>query len=385
MKKLKIAYFCLPAFGHLDWGGTIETLDILKRKGHEVSIATGPTLENYVNSFGLPFVSLGMKEIKAVQEGELLQNALNRHQPDNFFNFKDTCNAFNLAKKFYSKKGLDIIVSDVFCKPAQILSAYMNVPRVTIDPQIPPSLVPPEMISAIAKASEDYRFQITNFLKKNDLPSIDLDFIVPSDRLNISFSIPEFDGPLRSNATYVGASRLEVNREFNSPLYHPSGKKVYYSSGTLFWTPKQIDAILSLAKKRDINLFVGGAKILPKINSSKNVRSFLFAKDSEIFPYMDVIISQGGAGTATKAIRSGIPLIVVPLIFANYATAMKVNQYGNGIGILPEEFTYSRLEMALDSVSQNPIFINYAKKLQNSFFKAGGSEKAAELIEGVSK
>jgi len=385
MKTFKIAYFCLPAFGHIDWGGTLETLQILKAKGHEVSVATGPTLENYVSSFGLSFVNIDMRKIVAVQKDEPLQKALDRHQYDNFFNFEDTHKAFNLAREIYSKRGLDVVVSDVFCKPAQILSACMNVPRVTIDPQIPHSLIPSEMISAITKASEVYRSQIKDFLEREYLPDINLDFIVPSNTLNISFSTPEFDGSLASKATYVGASRLKINKEFIIPLYHPSGKKVYYSSGTLFWTPEQINAVLSLAKKRDINLFVGGARILPKIDASQNVKTFPFANDSEIFPYMDAIISQGGAGTSTKAIRSGTPLVVVPLIFANYAMAMKVERYGNGIGVLPEDFEYSRLEAALDSVLQNSNFLNSARHLQDSFSKAGGSEKAADIIENILK
>ena len=385
MKKSNIAYFCMSSFGHVDWGGLVETLQILKRRGHEVSVASGPALKKYIQSFDLSFVDLGIKEISPVLEGETIQQALDKHQVENFFNFEDTKKAFYLAKKAYSKKGLDLIVSDCFFKPAQIMERYMDIPRITIDPQIPPSLVPPEMIEAISRASEPYRTKVKDFLQEHGISSIDLNFIVPSDKLNISFSTHEFDGSLASPARYVGASSLKETDSFSMHLYYPKAKKVFYSSGTLFWSQKQINTVLDLAERNQINLFVGGARILPKLKLPPNVRSFSFAKDSKIFPYMDAIISQGGAGTAIKAIRAGRPLIVIPLIFANYAMAEKVNQYRNGVGIMPQDFCYATLEEALKKVLTNFSYSESARCLQNSFEAIGGSEKAADLIENFLK
>lgn len=383
MKRSKIAYFCMAAFGHVDWGGVIETLQALRDRGHEVYVASGPSLEDHILARGLQFIDIGLKKIEPVSKKESIPQAVAKHQRQNFFNVSDVRDGFSRAKKAFPG-GLDIILADSFCLIGRLMSSYLDIPRVTFDPQIPPALIPNEMAEIMANASKKYKEKLEDFLNQESLEGISLELIAPSDCLNVTFSTPKFDGDIYNPAsTYVGADPLKRKRGVGLPLHYPHGKKVFYSPGTLFWTREQTETILRLAKENPINLFIGGARILPKLQKAQNIIPLPFADDDELFPHMDAIITQGGLGTATKTVRAGKPPIVIPLIFANYAFAMKTNRYGNGIGILPEEFNYAQLENALNRTLYDEAFDQSASRLKQEFEEEGGSRKAADLIEGI--
>ena len=380
MPKLKIAYICLAAYGHMDWGGVMEMLQILKKRGHEVTLATGSFFKEYVEKFGIKFVDLKIKKIEEVKKGETILEALIKHQKENFFDVGDTINAYKLAKEYYSNNGLDLVMSDSFSKVARLISSNLGVPHISIDPQIPPSLITPEMITKVNKYSLPYIKKLEEFIEKKGLKPADLNFIVPSET-NISFSTPDFDGKFKNpKSIYVGASPIHCKNMLNK---ESKSINIFYSPGTLFWKQDQIDTILRLTKDdENLKIYITAANILPKIRIPKNVKLFDFTDDYNLFPKMNIIISQGGVGTVTKAIRAGVPLIVVPLLFANYALAKKVEKYGNGKSLLPDIFNYSNLQTVIrDVINQYESYKNTANKLQKNFANLGGSEKAANIVE----
>jgi len=379
MPKLKIAYMCLAAYGHMDWGGVKEMLQLLKKRGHDVTLATGPFFKEYVENWGIDFVDLGIKKIEEMKSKEFLLDVLVKHQKENFFNVDATINAYEIAEKYYKERGLDVVISDSFSKVARLISANFNIPHISIDTQIPSSLVTPEMVEELNKYSAPYIKKMKDFIKEGGLKSADLRFIVPST-LNISFSTPEFDGEFNNpNSIYVGASSIFGKKH----KFDKKNVNVFYSSGTLFWDKNQVNTILRLAKeKKNLNLYITAANILQGIKIPKNVKFYTFTNDSVLFPEMDIIISQGGVGTATKAIRSGIPLVVVPLFFSNYAIAKKTEKYGNGKALFPDNFSYSNLQKIItDIVNNYEEYKNKADKLQENFESLGGSEKAADILE----
>ena len=203
-----------------------------------------------------------------------------------------------------------------------------------------------------------------------------------SKTLNISYSSKEFSRSKNDNIQYVGASKI-VKSEVIPEKIDKEHKNIFYSSGTLFWDINQINTILKFVENEKIRLHITKANILPEINLPKNVTIYDFSDDKEIFPHMDLIISQGGMGTASKAIRAGIPLIVTPLFFANFSIANNVENYKNGAGILPDNFNFDLLNGKVNEILDNKDYYNKAKMLKESFDNLGGSEKAADLIEEI--
>ena len=112
-----------------------------------------------------------------------------------------------------------------------------------------------------------------------------------------------------------------------------------------------------------------------------NIRVEQFVPHSALFKQTDIVLTTGGAGTITKALIAGIPLIVVPAGWELPENAQRVFESGAGIRINPKKCTPSSVRQAVEAVLENPTFAVNAKRVGEDLIKEGGSMRAAELIE----
>lgn len=195
----------------------------------------------------------------------------------------------------------------------------------------------------------------------------------------IVYSTPKFEGD-RTNPsfTYVGADPIEPKQEVKKG---GKKKKVFYSSGTVFWDQRQVESVLSLVDKYNIYLYLTRGLLLPNMKVPDNVEVFDFTDDKQILTEMDVMISQGGLGTVTNGIRAGVPMIVTPLFFANQPQAKRVERYGNGKAVLGIDNQVQHLGEALEEILDDPSYQQKASQLREEFAQLGGSKQAANIIE----
>jgi UDP:flavonoid glycosyltransferase YjiC (YdhE family) len=192
---------------------------------------------------------------------------------------------------------------------------------------------------------------------------------------------------LFDNTKYLGGTKIERDPKFRqqlkSEMYYPGGKNVYYSPGTIFWSRTQLEKIIKLAKNNKVNMFISKGRLfnIPE-NLPLNIKVYDWIDKEtlkKLIPEMDLVLTQG-LGLVTRTVRCGIPLLVDPIMPGNFQQAIKVNNYGNGIGLFENKIS---LEQAFEEILyKNPEKYKLkALQLQKEFSELGGALKAIELIK----
>ncbi len=88
----------------------------------------------------------------------------------------------------------------------------------------------------------------------------------------------------------------------------------------------------------------------------------------------------GGMGGINEALSNAIPIIVIPYVKDQYSNAARVQHAGAGLQLDGNSLTAEGIRNAVETVAL-PEYKRAAEKLQRIFVEAGGSEKAAELVE----
>jgi len=112
-----------------------------------------------------------------------------------------------------------------------------------------------------------------------------------------------------------------------------------------------------------------------------NIRIEQFVPHSHLFPRTDLVITTGGAGTVTKALISGVPLIVVPTAWELPENAQRVVECGAGLRIEPRRCSPARLRAAVEKVLGDPSYRENAARIGHDLLKEGGPSRAVELLE----
>jgi MGT family glycosyltransferase len=100
-----------------------------------------------------------------------------------------------------------------------------------------------------------------------------------------------------------------------------------------------------------------------------------------LLPRCAAVVTTGGQGTYLAALRSGVPLVVVPAAFDQPAVARRVVAAGVGVRLAPRRCTPANLRAAVRRVLGDPGFRRRAQQAAARLAAAPGPEGAAELIE----
>jgi MGT family glycosyltransferase len=112
-----------------------------------------------------------------------------------------------------------------------------------------------------------------------------------------------------------------------------------------------------------------------------NVHAAPWLSHDVLLPRCSAIVTTGGQGTVTAALRSGVPLIVVPAAFDQHGVAERVVASGVGVRLAPRRCTPERLRAAVEDVLGDPRYRGNARRAAELLSAAPGPEGAAELIE----
>lgn len=393
MGKLNIIYLCTPTYSHFASSRTLGVLDGLKEEGHNVIIGSGASIEDYVVEKGFEFFDNNLNPVKRQEEHESIDD-INAHQMTrNYLNPENTIEAYKLTKKFCEQKGFDIILSENLCNISPWLSKKLGIPYVVLSFQ--KFVLPPQQAEFFKMPVERYTSGVKNFLKEEGLdpglPTPESPVgISPSSDLNLVFSSPTFETRLFDNTEYVGGAKIERDSKFRQQLknemFYLEGQNVYYSPGTIFWGRAQLNEVIKLAENHKINIFISQGRLFDTPEKlPKNVKSYDWIDKKildKFIPEMDLIIAQGGLGLTTRAIRSGVPLLIAPIMPGNFVQAVNVDRYGNGIGLLENKLS---LKEAFEEILYNnpKKYKSKALQLQKEFNELGGFPRAIELIKKV--
>jgi MGT family glycosyltransferase len=103
-------------------------------------------------------------------------------------------------------------------------------------------------------------------------------------------------------------------------------------------------------------------------------------------PQLDVLsranlfISHGGMNSVMESLSYGVPLVVVPQISEQAATAQRVQELGLGIALDREMVTAERLREAGALIARDPFFHRRVQAMQQEIDESGGYQRAVDAL-----
>lgn len=101
----------------------------------------------------------------------------------------------------------------------------------------------------------------------------------------------------------------------------------------------------------------------------------------ELLPHLDAVVCHGGQNTVSESLFHGLPLVVIPIAYDQSYVAGRVVATGAGLRLNYKRFKPGQLSEALREVLEKPDYKQAAKVLQKEIHSAGGTMKAADLLE----
>lgn len=93
-----------------------------------------------------------------------------------------------------------------------------------------------------------------------------------------------------------------------------------------------------------------------------------------------MFIGHGGMGGITESLRNSLPVIVIPFNSDQWDTAARISAQGLGIVLDRNYLTSSDITVAVEALKSTK-YVQMAKKMSKIFRFAGGTKKAADLVE----
>jgi zeaxanthin glucosyltransferase len=92
-------------------------------------------------------------------------------------------------------------------------------------------------------------------------------------------------------------------------------------------------------------------------------------------------ITHAGLNTVLDSMTNGVPVVAVPITYEQPAIARRVEWAGAGETIALNRLTPERLRRAARAVLETPRYRAAAQKLSESIRNAGGTARAADIVE----
>jgi MGT family glycosyltransferase len=132
----------------------------------------------------------------------------------------------------------------------------------------------------------------------------------------------------------------------------------------------------------------GGNRSIDMLNLGElpsNVRIERWLSHQDLLPFVDLVVTTGGAGSVLAALAAGVPLVIVPTEWDKPEIAQRVVEAGAGVRLAPQHCTPARLRACVLEVLQNPRYRAAARRLSGIFARQGGPERAAELLVALDR
>ncbi|MDQ6481338.1 nucleotide disphospho-sugar-binding domain-containing protein [Dyadobacter sp. LHD-138] len=103
----------------------------------------------------------------------------------------------------------------------------------------------------------------------------------------------------------------------------------------------------------------------------------------DLLPHVHGVICHAGHNTVSEALYQGLPLVVIPIAYDQSHVAGRVVATGCGVRLNYRRFKARHLKEAVQEILSEPDYKASAEQIGTSFREAGGTAKAAELLESL--
>jgi MGT family glycosyltransferase len=275
----------------------------------------------------------------------------------------------------------DIIIHDEQTYIGGVCAALYNIPYITTH-AAPPNAFEGESGNAL---NDWYVSCMQAFQSSFGLAQTPL--IIRSRKLGLAFCPQHFAQPddLADGQFFVGPC-LDTGRtyldEFSYEFFDGPNKSIMVSIGTLL----EVEAksfyqkiVVDLGDKPYNVLIAGDPTLFASWPSNFMVQKRVPHLD--ILPYLDLVITHGGANTTCDCIGMGIPMVVVPMAFDQFYVAEQVVKNGLGLRLRHRRLKAGQIIDACEKLlAQNNPNKAQLKAFSNTYTAAGGAIRAAVLV-----
>ncbi len=391
---IKIAFFCIPAHGHMN--PTLEVVKELIHNGCEVRYYSYDSMKEKIESTGAQFISCDQYDAQTKLDSKDTARLIT----DISFSTKilvDSTLAMDTALLEDMKHWQpDCIVADSMALWGKLIAWKLNIPFVSSTTtfafnQYSSKIMKQSLLELftvlyqMAKASKYIKK-----LKAHGYPLKNvLDIIQNNNETNtIVYTSPEFQPfseTFSDKYSFVGPS-IRLSETLDLPTYKREGRKlVYISLGTvnndkkLFYNHcieafqnTDFDVIISIGQHLSIEDF--------GITAS-NIQLCNYVDQLQVLREADAFITHCGMNSVNEALYFTVPLILYPQTKEQQGVAYRVHELEAGIYLSDD--TVHNLTSSVWEILENPVYRKNASIISDSFHRCGGSHEAAAKIMHV--
>ena len=286
-------------------------------------------------------------------------------------------------EKYIKEWEADMVITDAQL-PAGAVAAYKTgTPYIT-------SITAPTALMVITAENNNIEKWHNNVLLGIQR-SLGLDIDKPidnSDLLSLVYTTQELFGEmdLPDNFEFVGPliEGRKQSFDFDWDAFHEAkGPKILVSIGTTFDMEAQknyFSKIIEAFKDQPLTAVVVSDPELFDVWPD----NFIVQKrvpQLDLLPHLDAVVGHGGHNTVCETLSNGLPLVLTPIAYDQFDVTNSVTRSECGIRLNFKRFKPQMMRDSVFELINNPKYKEAAKRIKLSFENAGGTKKAASLIE----
>lgn len=383
----KIVFFSIPAHGHTN--PTIPVIRELTHKGHQVWYYSFFEFQRKIEDAGAKFITCD-EFLPKVSEQEL-ENKAGKDFAALIEMVADTTIALDKKVcKELSEIQPDCIVSDSLCIWGKLFAQKLGIPYICSTTsfafnqytaklmkksfmEVWRMIVGMRRINGKIKLLNEHGYRIENFVSliQND-----------NETDTIVYTSKEFQpmaDTFSEHYAFVGPSIMQ-----SVPIQNGQRDKktIYISLGTVLnknqdfyqncvkaFAMTGYDVVMSVGDKTEISSL---GRVPENITVKKSVDQISVLQEADVF------ITHCGMNSTNESLYFGVPMVLFPQHGEQRLVADRVVKLGAGLKL--KEANPKYLTAAVAEVLANPAYQQEAKKLSESFRKAGGAKEAANKI-----
>jgi len=210
-------------------------------------------------------------------------------------------------------------------------------------------------------------------------------------------SVPQFEYPRRDlpeNVEFVGPFLPKGLDEWTPPAWwddvlaaKAAGRPVVLvTQGTIATDPQNL-VLPAVAGLADSDALVVATTVghdpddvLPADDRPANARLVEFIPFTELLPFVDVMVTNGGYGGVQTALAHGVPLVVAGLTEDKMEVSARVTWSGTGIALRTDTPSAAQVRDGVATVLGDEQYAQRARELQSAYAGYDGPRRAADAV-----
>jgi MGT family glycosyltransferase len=387
----KFVFIVPPLTGHINT--TLSIGAVLLQRGHDVAwISLDSSLQLRLPKGGKLLLIEYADDDQQKQDSEKYLDIITKKIVYGIDSIKFLYEDVLIPLNRHSYKGIvsllqrynpDLIITDHQMFAGAIAAVNKNIPYVT-------TVTAPAAIKVMDELPKVHEWEVNQIVALQKEFDIDNNkSIACSDLLTVVLTSKEFFGEMTLPDNYV----------FVGPVIHRREQQAFFDWDKLETMRKLPKILISIGTTFDHNHKKGFFEKVISAFSGKDLTVIVVADPAlfdawpanfivqsavpqlELLPYLDAVVCHGGHNTVCETLLNGLPMVVIPIAYDQSHVAGRVVNVGAGVRLNFNRFKANHLSDALDEILNNPNFREAAKHISTTFTAAGGTQKAATLLQ----